>query len=348
MNRRKTVILVLLGALLVAAIAGAATIYFYDHARSDQLAKGVVIAGVQVGGMRRDAAEARVRQALLPRLRQPFEVTYHDRRFVIDPADAGLKVDVDGMVDRALAASRKGSIFTRFVREVRGRQLGLSVPLTAGYSSASLRSFARHIDGVLHRPASSANVLPTATSISIARSHFGLAVEQDLLVQRLEQRILDPDADRTLVVPTKLIRPGVTTAQLVRRYPAYILVDRESYQLRLFRDLKLFKTYRIAVGRQGLETPAGLYRIDDKQVNPSWHVPDSAWAGDLAGRVIPPGPDDPIKARWMGFYNGAGIHGTDEISSIGTAASHGCIRMSIPDVEELYNLVPYGTPIYVG
>jgi lipoprotein-anchoring transpeptidase ErfK/SrfK len=64
--------------------------------------------------------------------------------------------------------------------------------------------------------------------------------------------------------------------------------------------------------------------------------------------VIPPGPQDPIKARWLGFYNGAGIHGTDNVGSLGSAASHGCIRMSIPDVEELYSLVPYGTPIYIG
>ncbi|MEN3342702.1 MAG: L,D-transpeptidase ErfK/SrfK, partial [Actinomycetota bacterium] len=76
-------------------------------------------------------------------------------------------------------------------------------------------------------------------------------------------------------------------------------------------------------------------------------VPKSAWAGELAGRVIPPGPDDPIKARWMGFWNGAGIHGTDETWSLGSAASHGCIRMAIPDVIELYDLVPLDTSIYV-
>ena len=83
-------------------------------------------------------------------------------------------------------------------------------------------------------------------------------------------------------------------------------------------------------------------------MNPSWHVPNSAWAGDLAGRVIPPGPDDPIKARWLGFYNGSGIHGTDAIYSLGTAASHGCIRMSIPDVIELFDIVPLGTPLFVS
>jgi lipoprotein-anchoring transpeptidase ErfK/SrfK len=144
------------------------------------------------------------------------------------------------------------------------------------------------------------------------------------------------------------VEPKVTTDQLAQQYPTFITIDRAAFQLRLWQNLKLAKTYTIAVGQAGLETPAGEYSIDDKQVNPSWHVPDSAWAGDLAGQVIPPGPDDPIKARWMGFYNGAGIHGTDEISSLGTAASHGCVRMSIPDVEELYDQVPLGTPIYIG
>src|SRR5438105_1145028 len=164
---------------------------------------------------------------------------------------------------------------------------------------------------------------------------------------RLERQLV-PRARRTLAIPTRAVLPHVSTAQLPRRYPAFITVSRGAFQLRLFRGLRLVKTYPIAVGRAGLETPAGLYKIYDKQVNPSWHVPKSPWAGDLAGRVIPPGPDDPIKSRWMGFANGAGIHGTDNVGSLGSAASHGCIRMSIPDVEELYNLVPYGTPIYIG
>jgi lipoprotein-anchoring transpeptidase ErfK/SrfK len=144
------------------------------------------------------------------------------------------------------------------------------------------------------------------------------------------------------------VEPHWTTATLPKRYPAFILVDRQTFTLRLYRGLKLAKTYPIAVGQAGLETPAGLYRINDKQVDPSWHVPNSAWAGSLAGRVIPPGPSDPIKARWMGFWDGAGIHGTDETWSIGHAVSHGCVRMTIADVEQLYPLVPVGTPIYIA
>jgi lipoprotein-anchoring transpeptidase ErfK/SrfK len=84
-------------------------------------------------------------------------------------------------------------------------------------------------------------------------------------------------------------------------------------------------------------------------VNPAWSVPNSDWAGDLAGQVIPGGtPQNPLKARWMGIYNGAGIHGTDAAGSIGSAASHGCIRMLIPDVVELYDQVPVGAPVYIA
>ena len=87
----------------------------------------------------------------------------------------------------------------------------------------------------------------------------------------------------------------------------------------LFKNLELAKTYTVAVGQAGLETPAGRYTIQNMAENPSWHVPQSAWAGDLAGTVVPPGPANPIKARWMGIYDGAGIHGTDSISSLGTS-----------------------------
>jgi lipoprotein-anchoring transpeptidase ErfK/SrfK len=99
----------------------------------------------------------------------------------------------------------------------------------------------------------------------------------------------------------------------------------------------------------GLETPAGLYHVQNKAIDPAWHVPNSAWAGKLAGKTIPGGvPENPIKSRWMGIFDGAGIHGTSEDSSIGSAASHGCIRMRIPEVKVLYDEVPVGAPVYIA
>ena len=118
------------------------------------------------------------------------------------------------------------------------------------------------------------------------------------------------------------------------------IVDRDTFKLTLYKNLKKAKTYGIAVGQVGLDTPAGLYTIQNKAENPAWHVPNSAWAGDLAGKVIPgDDPTNPIKARWMGIYDGVGVHGTSDDASIGSRASHGCICMHVPDVDADYRLV---------
>ena len=100
----------------------------------------------------------------------------------------------------------------------------------------------------------------------------------------------------------------------------------------------------------GLETPAGLYHIQNKAVDPAWTMPNSDWvapgsSGDGRSRRR---PENPLKARWLGIFAGAGIHGTDATYSLGTAASHGCIRMAIPDVIELYDQVPVSAPVYIA
>jgi lipoprotein-anchoring transpeptidase ErfK/SrfK len=144
----------------------------------------------------------------------------------------------------------------------------------------------------------------------------------------------------------------VTTTQLASKYPAVLVVHRSSFTLSLYRNLKLAKTYSVAIGMQGLETPAGLYHIQNKAVDPAWTMPNSDWVAPAdRGKVVPGGtPENPLKARWLGIFNGAGIHGVDpsEYGSIGHAASHGCVRMRIPDVIELYPQVPVGAPIYIS
>jgi hypothetical protein len=334
---------VLCSLLGLALSAGGAYAYFWDRGRADLIASGVRVAGVDVGGLRAAAARVRLERAVVAPLRRPLRLVSGDWSFLLR-RDRRVHVDLDAMVARAVEASRAGSLDERLLRVLRGRRLHASVPLAA---RVSLDGIVAAAAAALERPARAARVVPTATRLWIVPSRDGVAVDRARLRAALRRALLDPAA-RRLVVPLRRLRPAVTTAMLPERYPSYLLVDREHFTLRLYRHLKLARRYRIAVGRAGLETPAGLYRIDDREVNPSWHVPLSPWAGALAGRVIPPGPADPIKARWLGFYDGAGIHGTDETWSIGSAASHGCIRMTIPDVISLYPLVPLGTPIYVG
>ncbi|HEX7526766.1 MAG TPA: L,D-transpeptidase family protein [Gaiellaceae bacterium] len=332
----------------VAVSAGGAYAYFWDESNSDLIASGVTVAGIDVGGLRADQARALLNARLVRALHRPLRVEADGLTFLVQPKEAGLQVDVAHMVDTAVGLSRAGGLGDRVLREVRGRRLNEAVPLRAALSRASLGAYVDSVALNVDSPAKSARLVPSPTRLRIVPSRDGLAVRRGALRRALAASLLRSRGPRTLTVPTRAVRPRWSTESLAKRYPTFILVDRETFTLRLFKHLKLVRTFRIAVGRAGLETPAGLYRIDNKQVNPSWHVPLSAWAGDLAGRIIPPGPGDPIKSRWLGFWDGAGIHGTDEISSIGSAASHGCIRMTIPDVEALYPLVPLHTPIYVG
>jgi lipoprotein-anchoring transpeptidase ErfK/SrfK len=334
----------------IALTAGGAYAYYFDSTRTDVIAVGVEIAGVDVGGLHAAEAKQVLAAHLAERFRRSVTAVYGTHRFTVYPRRAGLRVDVARMVDAAVSASRSGDLAHRFFRDVGGKPLRTAIPLQAGISAEHVELLAKHVASVVDRPAHDAVVAPTAlaTGLRIVPSQLGLAVKRPLLERRITNALLAFNGPRTVAVPTRPVSPRAGTAALVRHYSTYILVSRETFTLRLYKNLKLAKTYRIAVGRQGLETPAGEYTINDKQVNPSWHVPLSAWAGDLAGRVIPPGPDDPIKARWMGFFDGAGIHGTEETWSIGSAASHGCIRMTIPDVEDLYPRVPLNTPIYVG
>jgi lipoprotein-anchoring transpeptidase ErfK/SrfK len=343
-SRRAIVAAVVLALVLVGAIGA----YAYDHSRRDTIADGIRVGGIDVGGLKLAAARARLERRLLGALRRPVLVTYHGRRFVLSARAAGVAVNVGGLVDQALARSRAGSFVTRIGREVTGGTIHADLRPHVIYDHAALAAFVGRVAAQLDRPARDASIAFAPASLSPVTARDGVAVAQHRLRVDVARALASAEGSRTVTAQAHTIKPSVTTAQLAGKYGTVITVDRAHFRLRLWKRLKLVKTYVIAVGRAGLETPAGVYTINDKQVNPSWHVPNSSWAGKLAGKVIPPGPDDPIKARWMGIYAGAGIHGTDELSSLGSAASHGCIRMAIPDVIDLYDRTPYGTTVYIA
>jgi lipoprotein-anchoring transpeptidase ErfK/SrfK len=232
---------------------------------------------------------------------------------------------------------------------VTGGTVNADLPPKVDYSASAVNKLVRRVRTTINRPPKDATVSPGADGLQEVNAHNGLSVRVPKLRTDLQRMLTVPAGERKVAVAVKKVPPKVTTSELKKKYPNYIIVNRNGFQLRYYHNLKLTKTYPIAVGMQGLETPAGLYDIQDKQVNPSWQVPNSSWAGSLAGQLIPPGPQDPLKARWMGIDGGAGIHGIDpsEYGSIGTAGSHGCVRMTIPDVIDLYDRVTVGTPVYI-
>jgi hypothetical protein len=116
-----------------------------------------------------------------------------------------------------------------------------------------------------------------------------------------------------------------------------IVVSLEDRKLALVEEGKVKKIYTVAVGKPSTPSPVGTFTIERRVMNPIY---------SHDGRTVPPGLNNPVGSRWMGLsIRGYGIHGTDVPSSIGKAASHGCIRMAKNDLEELYPLVSMGDTV---
>lgn len=123
-------------------------------------------------------------------------------------------------------------------------------------------------------------------------------------------------------------------------------IDISERKIYLYSEGKVVKTYGVAIGMPQYPTPTGDFSIISKVYHPTWTPPPSPWAA--GAEPIPPGPDNPLGTRWIGLSTpSVGIHGTPQDWSIGTAASHGCIRMHIPEVEQLFEMVYVGTPVSI-
>jgi lipoprotein-anchoring transpeptidase ErfK/SrfK len=343
---RKTQIAIVVGVLVL--VLGAVGAYAYDSSQDDKIADGVTIGGVDVGGMDEAEAKQAVRRQLLAPLRHSLRVGYDGEHWTLHGRSLRVHADLDRAVEDALAASRDGGLPGRLVRYVSGGEVEEDVSTGISYSRPAVNRFVRHVAGEINREPQNADVEASGDSLEVAPAVYGRKLRDNLLTRQIEDAVLDARADHTIAARTHSVKPEITGEEVAAEYPSYLTLDRATYTLRLWEHLKLAKTYTVAVGQEGLETPEGLYAIQEKEENPTWHVPESSWAGSLAGQDIPPGPSNPIKARWMGIFEGAGIHGTEETWSLGSAASHGCVRMAIPDVEELYDRVEVGTPIYIG
>lgn len=329
-------------------VLGAVAAYAYDSSQEGEIAEGVTIGGVDVGGMDEAEAERAVRRQLLAPLRHSLKVAYDGESWVLPGETLKLHADIDAAVEQALAESRDGGLPGRLVRYATGGNLVEQLPAEVSYSQPAINRFVREIAAEVGIEPQDATVEAAGAELVVVPADYGRKLRDNLLAEQLNAAVLNADADHTIAARTNPVEPEVTGEEVAEEYPSYLTLERSTYTLRFWKNLKLAKTYTVAVGQEGLETPEGLYHIQNKEVEPTWHVPESDWAGSLAGQSIPPGPSNPLKARWMGIFEGAGIHGTEETSSLGTAASHGCVRMSVPDVEELYDLVEVGTPIYIG
>jgi lipoprotein-anchoring transpeptidase ErfK/SrfK len=303
---------------------------------------------VDVGGRDTDSARKIIKREVVDPLQQPVVVTYDGKDYKLSPKDLRASADVEGMVQEAIDRSREGTIFDRVTRYAGGGEVNDNLEPRVDYDKGAVKQFVNQLAEELNQDPVDASVIPDGSRLAKQPGEAGRALQKRETTEAINEAAQSPGRDQPVEAVVQQTKPDVTTKDLANAYPRYIYIDRGSFSLTLYDHLKRVKTYTIAVGQAGYDTPTGLYNLQSKEVNPTWHVPDSDWAGSLAGQDIPPGPGNPLVARWMGIIDGAGIHGTDDPGSLGSAASHGCIRMGVSDVIDLYDRVEVGDPVYIG
>ena len=303
---------------------------------------GVTAARQDVGNMTLSQAATVLEQRFAGAMGRTVEVRVAGRRFRAPMRSLDLKFD-------PLRSARRANIAGRATEPGPDGMHRVDVPLYVTFSDEKVSKFAVKVDRRTRIRARNAKVRITLRRLIRTKARVGRSIDAGALKTAITGIVQDPYAVRFVRPVRERVHPKVNFRDLRRRYRTVITVDQSNFRLRLFKNFKVRKRYGVAVGLPDYPTPNGLFSITNKAVNPAWSAPDQPWAGAYRNEVVEGGsPENPLKARWMGVVGGVGIHGTAAEYSIGTRASHGCIRMRVSDVIDLYNRVPVGTPVLIG
>jgi lipoprotein-anchoring transpeptidase ErfK/SrfK len=163
----------------------------------------------------------------------------------------------------------------------------------------------------------------------------------------LEQHVASQktiDKQATSAVKPTVIIPTVKPTKQASKQQTRLVIKRNLRKLYVYQGDSLHASYPVAVGKPGMETPIGKFKVIEMLKNPDWTDP-------ATGKVVPPSPNNPLGERWIAFWNVGreyiGFHGTPNRASIGKAVSSGCVRMYNEHVLELYDMVKLDTPVLV-
>lgn len=282
---------------------------------------GVTVGGVKVGGLMPSSAATVLRRSFERSLVLVVDGT---QRIELEPGSLGARPNIEKAIRRARLA-----------------RPGAALPLDVAVSRDRIRTYVDRLARRVDLKAVDARLELNGVKPRALPSQRGRHLKQIATARSIRTQ-LATNSRRPLRLGFVAIRPDVRSAN----FDQAIVILRGSNRLLFFNDVKLVRWFRVATGQAAYPTPLGTYEIVIMQRNPWWYPPPSAWAKEF--EPVPPGPGNPLGTRWMGLSAPyVGIHGTPDAASIGYSASHGCIRMKIPDAEWLFRRVEVGTPVFI-
>ncbi len=326
-------------ALLV--LAGTA-LFGLDVAFAGHVFKGVYVQGINVGGLSRAEALEKLRSRLdLEALNRDLVLAFDGNTWPLSLYEINAYVDLEATVAKAISAGKQIPFYERWANRVAFRGLDRDVGLVVRYDSRKLEAFLSELESTIDRPAISAEICLEGKKLVYQRSQEGWDLDMDQAREAIVAGLYS--TRRTVELTIEVTVPQVSDEQVGK----VIVVDKSKHRLTLYNNMEIEKQYPVAVGMPSWPTPSGTYKVISKQKNPSWVNPGTSWAATMPP-YIPPGPGNPLGTRAIGTSApGVFIHGTYSSWSIGTSASHGCIRMYIKDSEDLFERVEIGIPVLI-
>jgi lipoprotein-anchoring transpeptidase ErfK/SrfK len=342
------ILIVLLATLLLLASASLAWGVVFDYQSRGLVPQGVSIAGHDLSGMTQEQARATIEEAVSAPMLRTLTITGDTKTWTLDPKGI-VTVNADAMVAEAYSPRRQATLAQRLNSQVAGKPLPADIKPAYTVDPAAIGSWVTQVSTTVDRKPVNATRKIVKYKFEVTTSTPGATVDQAAAVARVSEALSADaalsSASREITLPITTTAPKVTESSFKKA----IIVSLPECKIRLYNGGKLIKTYRCAPGRPGYPTPEGDFVVDSKLANAPWINPGSAWAAGMPPS-IGPGPSNPMGVRKIGInYSGVFMHGipASEYSSIGTHASHGCMRMMPSDVADLFNRVYIGMPVYI-
>jgi lipoprotein-anchoring transpeptidase ErfK/SrfK len=333
--------------LLVFSVASVAAIVF-DYETLGLVARGVTVANHDLSGMTASQVSATVVDAVSTPMRQPLTVTGDSKTWTLDPSGM-VFVDENAMLKQAYAPSLNASLFTRLMSRVAGQPLPADVKPVYSIDATAVAGWVSQTAQQVDRKPVNAKRTAVHYAIHITPAVYGASVDTTAAVQQISLALSAESAlsssSRVASLPVIPVKPRV----LESSFKMAIVVSLSESKVRLYQGAKLVKTYPCAPGQPAWPTPTGDFVIVDKLTNAPWINPNSAWSASMPA-VIPGGPNNPMGDRKIAInYPGVFLHGIppSEYGSIGTHASHGCMRMMPSAIHDLFPRVRIGDPVFI-
>ncbi len=331
---------VIAATLMLSASAGLGWAVADDFARSRVVPAGVSIAGVDLSGLPATEARRVISREVEAPLLTPASVRTPDGVEALE-VDGIVSVDVDAMVEAALQPSRERPLPERVAARLTGRAVERDVGAVLAVDDAALRAWVDATAARVDRRPVDSTVTVGEGTLTVRPHEPGYRTLTDRAVADISAAL--SEGRKEVDLPVVVLEPQVRDDA----WGKMILVDLSQRRLWLYDGADVEKAYRIAIGKPGHSTPRGTWTVVNKRYMPAWSNPGSSWAASMPA-YIPPGPRNPLGTRALDLNAPAiRIHGTTKNGSIGTAASHGCMRMHRWDIEDLYDRVPVGTKVFV-